>query len=204
MSRPDPRYEWMSLDEFEEMLPDKPRDEKWELIGGRVVRMMVGARWEHHEVASNLHVALKNHVRDRGMPCRVFQESFWLKDRTQDLAVFPDVILRCGAMKPGQTSVDDPLVLIEVLSRGTADRDVLEKKPAYQRIDSVAHVVFVDLDRRSVEVTTRVEGGWSCRVHTDAEDVATLDAIGFSIALTDVFRDLPAVTGPVRRPTESG
>jgi hypothetical protein len=28
----------MSLDDFEELLPDKPADEKWELIGGRVVR----------------------------------------------------------------------------------------------------------------------------------------------------------------------
>ncbi len=48
MNRPDPRFEWMSLADFEEMLPDKPSDEKWELIGGRVIRMMVGARWEHH------------------------------------------------------------------------------------------------------------------------------------------------------------
>jgi hypothetical protein len=40
----------MSLDDFEELLPDKPADEKWGLIGGRVVRMMVGARWEHNRI----------------------------------------------------------------------------------------------------------------------------------------------------------
>ncbi|MET3693284.1 hypothetical protein ABID43_002831 [Methylobacterium goesingense] len=34
----------MALDDFEELLADKPRNERWELIGGRVVRMMVGAR----------------------------------------------------------------------------------------------------------------------------------------------------------------
>ncbi|GJD74710.1 hypothetical protein CFIICLFH_2945 [Methylobacterium goesingense] len=37
-------FDWMALDDFEELLADKPRNERWELIGGRVVRMMVGAR----------------------------------------------------------------------------------------------------------------------------------------------------------------
>ena len=44
------QYEYMSLDDFEELLADKPADEKWELLGGRVVRMMVGARWEHNRI----------------------------------------------------------------------------------------------------------------------------------------------------------
>ena len=38
------QYEYMALDDFEELLADKPANEKWELLGGRVVRMMVGAR----------------------------------------------------------------------------------------------------------------------------------------------------------------
>ena len=42
MSRLSKRYEYMSLDDFEELLLDKPADEKWELIGGRVIRGMVG------------------------------------------------------------------------------------------------------------------------------------------------------------------
>ncbi len=35
----------MSLDDFEELLADKPADE-WEPIGGRVLRMMMGAMGE--------------------------------------------------------------------------------------------------------------------------------------------------------------
>lgn len=50
MNRPSSQYEYMSLDDFEELLPDKPADEKWELLGDRGVRMMVGARWEHNRI----------------------------------------------------------------------------------------------------------------------------------------------------------
>ena len=66
MNRPSSQYEYMSLDDFEELLPDKPADEKWELIGGRVVRMMVGARWEHNCIIQNLANRLRRAVSRRG------------------------------------------------------------------------------------------------------------------------------------------
>ena len=59
----------VSLDDFEELLADAPDDERWELIGGRVVRMMVGARWEHNQIITNLNVALVNRFRADRRPC---------------------------------------------------------------------------------------------------------------------------------------
>jgi hypothetical protein len=50
MSRASADYDTLSLDDFEELLADKPRNERWELIGGRLVKMMVGARWEHSAI----------------------------------------------------------------------------------------------------------------------------------------------------------
>jgi hypothetical protein len=47
-------FETMSLDDFEELILDMPTDEKWELIGGRVIRGMVGARWEHNRIVQNI------------------------------------------------------------------------------------------------------------------------------------------------------
>ncbi len=54
MNRPSSQYEYMSLDDFEELLADKPADEKWELLGGWVMRMMVGARWEHNRISRDV------------------------------------------------------------------------------------------------------------------------------------------------------
>ena len=38
------KFETMSADDFEDLILDMPADEKWELIGGRAVRGMVGVR----------------------------------------------------------------------------------------------------------------------------------------------------------------
>ncbi len=67
MNRASPQFEYMSLDDFEELLADKPANERWELIGGRVVRMMVGARWEHHLITQNLRFELRRRL-DAAMP----------------------------------------------------------------------------------------------------------------------------------------
>ena len=67
------QYDYMDLDDFEELLADKPRDEKWELIGGRVVKMMVGARWEHHFIVREV-VSEGSVGRDRVEKWRVYQK----------------------------------------------------------------------------------------------------------------------------------
>jgi Uma2 family endonuclease len=89
-------FEYLDIDDFEELLADKPENEKWELIGGRVVRLMVGARWEHHIIVRNIAYEMTSQLRRAGAPCDLFSETFWLKERFLDLAVFPDIMVRCG------------------------------------------------------------------------------------------------------------
>jgi hypothetical protein len=81
MNRRSAQYEYMALDDFEELLADKPADEKWELIGGRVVRMMVGARWEHNYLIQNISGGLRDRLRASGSSCRTLVESFRLRNR---------------------------------------------------------------------------------------------------------------------------
>jgi len=116
------QYDYMDLDDFEELLADRPRDEKWELIGGRVVKMMVGARWEHHFIVRNLSFGIESQLRVKGSGCHVFSETFFMKDRPLNSATLPDVMVRCGPMEPGATSLNDPVVLVEVMSEGSVGR----------------------------------------------------------------------------------
>lgn len=191
MNRPDWRYEYMSLDDFEELLADKPADEKWELIGGRVVRMMVGARWEHKRIVQNLTVSLMNHFRRRGSDCRPYDETFWLKQRLLDLACFPDVMVRCGRLPPDATSLDDPIVLFEVVSKGSAQRDRWEKWGLYQRLTSLRHYVLVERDVLAVDVFDRAEEGFVGRPRlTAAGDSLGLPAIDFEMTLAEICRDV--------------
>lgn len=185
-------YETMSFDDFEEALADKPRDERWELIGGRVVRMMVGARWEHGRIVQNIAFALERAFRDSGSPCGTFTESFYMKEKALEAAMLPDVMVVCGDLEPGATSTSEPVVLVEVLSPGTEARDRFEKWHVYQRLPALKHYVLVARDRPHVEVFDRVGGEWSAMQVRDGRDaVLRLEAVGASITLADIYRRVP-------------
>lgn len=193
--------EWMSLDDFEEMLPDKPADQKWELINGRVIRGMVGARWEHHVIIDNMSYALTDHIRKQDLPCRVYRETFFLKERKNDLAALPDLMIRCGKPAPGATFFNDPLILVEVVSPGSEARDRLEKRVAYQQLPSLQAYVLVARDQPFVEAFERGKEGFVAKPPlADLGATLMLPAIDFEITLAAIYRDVletpPSATTP--------
>ncbi|WP_271204997.1 Uma2 family endonuclease [Methylopila jiangsuensis] len=179
----------MSLDDFEELLADKPAHEKWELIGGRVVRMMVGARWEHARIVQNIARHLGNALDAAGSRCQVFAETFFVKQTEMEAATLPDVMVVCGDLAPGATSTDAPVVIFEVMSAGSEARDRLEKWHVYQKLPSLRHYVLVARDHPALEVFDRENGLWSgLRLLNGADDALSLDALGLSLSLSDIYR----------------
>lgn len=194
VSRPSPAL--MDLDDFEELLADKPENEKWELIGGRVVRLMVGARWTHHRIVQNINLFVANRLRESGSGCRTYTETFWLKEQFLRLAVFPDVMVHCGRPDRDDTSVSDPTVLFEVVSPGSERRDRGEKASLYRRLPSLQHFVLVERDRPELTVDARrADRGWTFGEPLEGLDaVLTLSAIGVDLPLSEIYRDV--IEGP--------
>lgn len=188
-----PKIERVSLTDFEEMLADRPEDEKWELIDGHVYKSMVGAAWEHHVIIDNIGLAISNHLRAKGLPCRVFRESFYLKKAFDDLAALPDVMVRCGPMKPGQTSVEDPMILFEVVSKGSQARDRMNKRVAYQRLPSLQHYILVERDSVLIDHYIRRDDGWHGEPPLDALSATlSLAAIDLTLPVAEIYRDVIA------------
>ena len=191
MSHPSDQFDYMDLDDFEELLADKPRDEKWELIGGRVVRMMVGARWEHNFIIQNLSAGLQGRLREAGSPCRTLIESFRLKESALRSSLLPDVIVRCGSLAPGASSLNDPTVLIEVMSDGSVGRDRIEKWRVYQKLPTLQHYVLVERDKPLIEVFDRAGAAWfTQRVIEGLDAVLELPGIDVTVPLAEIYRDV--------------
>jgi Uma2 family endonuclease len=183
--------EYMDLDDFEELVLEMPEDQKWELINGRVVRSMVGARWTHHQIVQTVNFALRFHIRAKGLPCQTFTETFWLKQRFQKLAAFPDIMVRCGPIEADAPSVDDPLILIEVVSPTSKGRDRGEKAAAYMRLASARHVCFIERDRVLIDGFDRSGEGWVPRRPLETlEATFELAALEFSMPVAEIYRDV--------------
>ena len=182
----------MSLEDFEELLADAPDDERWELISGRVVRMMVGARWEHNRIISNLAAGFDARFRSIGSPCRTLRETFRLKEAGSASSLLPDLLVFCQRPPPGATFLSDASIVVEVLSDGTKRRDREDKWAVYQTLPGLRYYVLVTRDRPHVETINRGENGeWSG--HSIASGLGarlTLPAFGIDMPLSEIYADV--------------
>lgn len=190
-------FEYMDLDDFEELLADKPANEKWELIGGRVVRMMVGARWEHKRIVQNITAHLLGAFRRRGSNCRPYDETFFMRRKDLKSALLPDIMVRCGPLAAGATSLEDPIVIFEVLSDGSAARDRTEKWSVYHQLPGLMHYVLVERDRAAVEVRTRTDSAWTgLHLVEGLKETIELTALGETLPLSIIYEDVDTSWSP--------
>ncbi len=106
-------------------------------------------------------------------------------------SLLPDVIVRCGPMSPGATSLNDPTILVEVMSDGSVGRDRVEKWRVYQKLPSLQHYVLVERDKPVIEVFDRAGEAWFTHRLIEGLD-ATLDlaSLDLSVPLADIYRDV--------------
>ncbi|MEK0083197.1 Uma2 family endonuclease [Benzoatithermus flavus] len=94
---------------------EERREERYEFVGG-VLTPMAGGTENHDLISANAIGALYDRL--RGSPCRAHGSN--LKVRSPVGAImYPDAFVRCGHAQGGRTVVDDPVLVVEVLSPGT-------------------------------------------------------------------------------------
>jgi len=176
-----------TLSDFAEMEMNAPRDERWELIGGRIWRMMTGGTAAHNEIVLNLATAIHAALRGGGLPCRVYTENVKVVNAAAGLSAFPDLFVRCGERQPDQSEFDDPLVIVEVLSPSTRGKDTTVKARAYRAIPTLSHLLLVDQERMSVTVHQRNGGVWTTTDLASPDDRLVIGELGFATTLAAVY-----------------
>jgi Uma2 family endonuclease len=177
----------MTVDEFYAFTDTRPDDEKWELIGGEPV-LNAAPSPIHDWIAINVVVALKN--REREMKAR------WVtlsnqgvrvsnKDRPQpDVLVFP-----CGDRRPdARRDRNDVIVLFEVLSPSTEDRDLGWKRKAYASLPSLTHYIVISQEAVDVIVFARDNAFEGVRFRS-LRDAIDLLSLGVSLPLAEIYRE---------------
>lgn len=178
-----PDYPLLTAEEFLEI---EFGERKAELDNG-VIRMMAGGTGRHAKVQGNIFVALANRLQGSG--CAPYNSD--MAARTRDRSIrYPDVSVYCGrdsAENDDAKAFDDPRVIFEVLSAGTARTDLRIKLEEYQELPSVDTIVFVDIAVERLRVVQRTgPKGWSDVTHTEPADVS-LPSLGLTIPHAEIF-----------------
>lgn len=160
---------------------------KWERENGLVVQM-ASQRATHALVKGRVFQALDQAVRKVGLPCQVFPDGMTVE--TDEYTDFePDALVSCGERVPGTSvAVPNPVIVVEVLSPSTADRDQTVKLEGYFKVLSVQHyLLFVASAVRVIHHRRWTEGRLLTSIHHDG--TLDLDPPGLRVAVAECYRD---------------
>jgi Uma2 family endonuclease len=158
--------------------------ERYEFIDGAIIGM-VGGSAAHAAIKDNVTGALNTRL--KGRPCRAYSEG--LKVVTPVASHYPDVVVTCKPVQPTDDRIGEPLVIIEILSRTTADRDRGAKWVGYQDIESLQHYTLIAQDHRRIDLFSRTDDRWEVRVIRPPADRIALPALGVELTLDEIYED---------------
>jgi Uma2 family endonuclease len=104
--------------------------------------------------------------------------------------MYPDTFVRCGPRDDRRTTTDDPVVVFEVLSEGTAKHDLIRKRLAYEAISGLRRIVYVSVDEARVDMRVRSsDGAWGDETVEGMAAVLELPEISASLSMAEVYEE---------------
>ena len=182
----------MTVDEF--LGWTEGREGRWELHDGALVEKTPETLL-HAETQREAVAALKRAVRNIGAPCHVTSDRSVIRI-APDTAYEPDVLVYCGPRLPLEAvEIPSPVIVVEVLSEATVERDQEEKFAGYFLAPSVMHYLILDPERRAAIHHRRNGVG---RIETSAltEGPLRLEPPGLAFFVEELFAPGEAGGGP--------
>lgn len=161
---------------------------KHEYLHGNIVQM-AGASAEHGTISIN--IASSINIQFKGRNCSVFASDMRVHIPATGLYTYPDIVALCGERRMMDDEHFDnllnPSVVIEVLSKSTAQYDTGEKLNHYRSIESLRHYLMVWQDVKRALLYSRSGDGWVLQDYIGGEAVIELPAIDCTLSMEDIY-----------------
>jgi len=139
---------------------EREQTEKHEYHLGEIFAM-AGGRPRHNFLSGAILAELRAAL--RGKPCQVFSSDQQVSAAHGERYVYPDAVVACGGARfePGTDVLENPMIVVEVLSPSTEKFDHGDKWRAYQRLESLKDYLLVAQSTARIEHYQRQsDGSW--------------------------------------------
>lgn len=161
---------------------------KSEYRDGEIVPI-TGGTTNHNEICLNLAAHLKFALRQQNYRVYIGDVRLWIPRYRQ--YTYPDVMVIAGEpiyTALGTTTVMNPTLIAEVLSKLTQNYDQGEKFMYYRSIPAMREYILIDQNQYYVMQYTKTEAGkWLLSEYEGKDTTLKLSAINFEIVLGDLY-----------------
>ena len=177
-----------AMTEGEFFVWQEAQNDLYELVDGIPLQMMTGASNRHDRITVN--IIIEAGTKLRGKSWRPVTRDTSIKISETQIRR-PDVAIDCGPVIDKSYIANDPRAVFEVLSPSTRLFDQARKLEEYKSVSSLFYTVLIDPDSPALITFTRqADGGWTSRTIEGLEEEVDFSAIGFTLPLVEIYRDL--------------
>ena len=173
-------------------------DTRYELRVGVPVAMAPPAI-AHGILALRLGARIDTALRSRP-PCFGQSEAGIVRPDRNDTCYIADLAVSCTPPDRGQQLLQDPLLIIEILSPGTALYDRQTKVADYRRIPSVEEILLIDSASVFAEVLRREGDRWITEIVRGPRATLALASIGLTAIMSDLYEGIDLTDSPAAQP----
>ncbi|MBF9223726.1 Uma2 family endonuclease [Hymenobacter ruricola] len=166
-----------------------------EYANGRVWAM-AGAEMVHNDINYNLNQVIGPQLRGKG--CKANMSDLRVQTKNRSGYLYPDTVVVCGTpmlsdeVRP--RSLTNPVLIVEVTSASTAERDHYEKFALYRHIISLRQYLMLSSEEVHAELYTLDEvGRWIYTETRDLSAVLDLSSISCQVPLAEVYAGVELV-----------
>ncbi len=173
----------MTLAEFLEW--DDGTDTHYELVRGKIVAMAPPSP-AHGRIVGNLAVQIGSRLKP---PCAVVGQAGIVPPGRDGEYYEADLAVTCTPEPPGTRHIVEPVLIVEILSPSTAQRDRGTKLPDYREVATVREILLVSGQERRIQRWRRSGQEWTVR-DLIGEAELRLEAFDAAIPLAAVYENV--------------
>ena len=153
---------------------------KHEFIDSRVYAMAEVSK-NHERISGNIYAEFNHHLKNS--PCEAFASDIKVKVGLN--FYYPDVMVVCDDKTTDEYYTEYPVIIIEVLSQSTYQKDRTTKRFSYLNLPSLQEYVLIEQGFVDIEVL-RKNDAWKSK-HYFLGDSVNFESIDLRISVEDIY-----------------
>jgi Uma2 family endonuclease len=149
---------------------------------------MTGGNARHNRITQNIYGALRSRL--RGTPCSLFGPDLAVRTVGEKVRC-PDALITCTKFPDTERVAPDVVVVFEVLSPDSGQRDRIEKLQEYAAVPSIRRYVILEYRSKALLLFHRANGDapWTAQA-LKAEDSLPLPEVGIEVPIAEFYEDV--------------
>ena len=178
-----------SISPEEYLQAERRRTEKHEYINGQVIPMG-GASTNHNQITGNLYFLLRMLLDEQTY--NIYSVDHRVHNPITQSYTYPDVVVVQGQLEYLDEAFDtltNPLLIAEVSSDSTFERDLQEKFVAYRKTPGFQEYLLIAQDKVLIQKFFRIKDEqWEIEDFADPEQKIQLKSVPAAISVEDIYK----------------